>query len=51
MIPDICRDDFRPRRDMLGGILKVGVPVAVQDGFIQIAFIVVTVFANRRGVK
>ena len=51
MIPDICRDDFRPRRDMLGGILKVGVPVAVQDGFIQIAFIVVTVFANRRGLS
>lgn len=36
---------------MLGGILKVGVPVAVQDGFIQIAFIVVTVFANRRGLS
>lgn len=29
----------------------MGVPVAIQDGFIQIAFIVITVFANRRGLN
>lgn len=31
-------------------MLKVGFPVAVQDGFIQIAFIIVTIFANKRGL-
>ena len=28
----------------------MGVPVALQDGFIQISFIVITVFANKRGL-
>lgn len=51
MIPGLCRADFRPEKRILGGILKVGVPVAIQDGFIQIAFIVITVFANRRGLN
>lgn len=35
----------------MGQILKVGIPVALQDGFIQIAFIVITVIANRRGLN
>lgn len=32
-------------------ILKVGVPVALQDGFIQISFIIITIFANQRGLN
>lgn len=32
-------------------MLKIGIPVALQDGFIQIAFIVITVIANRRGLN
>jgi len=51
MIPGICAADFIPGREMLGSILKVGLPVAAQDGFIQVAFIVITVFANRRGLN
>lgn len=51
MIPGIRRSDFRPQRTMLGNILKIGFPVAVQDGFIQIAFLIVTIFANRRGLN
>ena len=43
--------DFKPKRSVMGKILKIGVPVAVQDGFIQIAFIVITVIANRRGLN
>ena len=35
----------------MGQILKIGIPVALQDGFIQIAFIVITVIANRRGLN
>ena len=34
----------------MGELLKVGVPVAVQDGCIQVAFIVITVIANHRGL-
>lgn len=33
-----------------GEILKIGLPVAVQDGFIQISFLVITIIANSRGV-
>ncbi len=51
MIPGLGRTDFRPKKEVLGNILRVGVPVAIQDGFIQIAFIVITVFANRRGLN
>ena len=42
--------DFRPQRDVVRGIVKIGVPVAVQDGFIQISFIIITVIANHRGL-
>lgn len=31
-------------------ILKVGVPVCLQDGFIQVSFVVITIFANQRGL-
>ena len=41
---------FRPNRSVMGQILKIGVPVAFQDGLIQIAFIVITVIANHRGL-
>jgi putative MATE family efflux protein len=46
----VKKTDFRPDRTVLGAILRVGVPVAVQDGFVQIGFLVITVIANRRGV-
>ena len=32
-------------------ILDVGFPVALQDGFIQVSFLLITVIANMRGVK
>ena len=35
------RESFRPRRDVMGPILRVGVPVTLQDGFIQISFILI----------
>ncbi len=43
--------DFKPYRRLSSGLLKIFVPVALQDGFIQIAFIVITVFANERGLN
>ena len=44
------RQDFIPRRKVMGELLKVGVPVAVQDGCIQVAFMIITVIANHRGI-
>ena len=44
------KEDFRPSSKLMGAILRIGGPVAVQDGCIQIAFIVITVIANRRGL-
>ena len=46
----LTRASFRPRRDVMWRLLSIGVPIALQDGFIQIAFIVITVIANRRGL-
>lgn len=42
--------DFRLERSVLSDLLLVGIPIAVQDGFIQISFLVITAIANNRGV-
>ena len=47
----LCKNDFHPRKSVMGQLLQIGVPVALQDGFIQIAFIVITIIANRRGLS
>ena len=44
------KSDFKPRRAVMGKILKIGVPIALQDGFIQVSFIIITIIANRRGL-
>ena len=41
---------FKPKRPVLGNLLKIGVPIAVQDGLIQVAFLLITIIANRRGL-
>ena len=51
MIPGISYKDFKIKKSVLADILKVGVPISIQDGFIQISFIIITVFANLRGVN
>ena len=45
------KDDLRPLHPVMGKILKIGVPIAIQDGLIQIAFIVITVIVNHRGLN
>lgn len=45
------KDDLRSLRPVMGKILKIGVPIAIQDGLIQIAFIVITVIVNHRGLN
>ncbi len=46
----ISKSDLAPDRKILSDVLKVGVPIALQDGFIQISFLVITAIANGRGV-
>ncbi len=45
------KSDWNPRREAMGRILKIGIPIALQDGLIQIAFLIITVIANRRGLS
>lgn len=40
--------DLVPDKAVLGRILRIGFPIAMQDGLIQIAFIIITVIANWR---
>ena len=46
----LTRADFKPDRAVMGKLMRIGVPVALQDGFIQIAFLFITVIANQRGL-
>lgn len=47
----LSRKDFSPQSSVIRQIMRVGLPVSLQDGFIQIAFLVITVIANRRGLS
>lgn len=46
----VDKSHFKPKKPVLGNILKIGVPIAVQDGLIQVAFVAITIIANRRGL-
>lgn len=46
----INRADLKPQREVMSKLLNVGVPVALQDGFVQIGFVVIMIIANQRGV-
>ena len=35
----------------MGKILGIGIPIAFQDGLIQVAFIIITIIANQRGLN
>lgn len=48
---NVSREDLYPRKDVMTDILKIGIPISVQDGFIQIGFIVITIIANGRGLN
>ena len=46
----VKKSDFRPSGAVMGKLLKIGIPIACQDGLIQVAFIIITIIANRRGL-
>lgn len=42
---------LRPKKQLMNSMLNIGFPVALQDGLIQVSFLVITVIANMRGVE
>lgn len=46
----VQKEDFRFCKPVMTEILKVGLPIACQDGLIQVSFLVITAIANQRGV-
>lgn len=47
----ITRADWVPQRDIMGKLLKIGVPVALQDGFVQVGFVIILIIANQRALN
>lgn len=47
----LVREDFKPKKDVMQKILSIGVPVALQDGLIQISFLIITIIVNQRGLS
>lgn len=47
----IGKGDFIPSHPVMRKILSIGIPIALQDGLIQVAFIEITIIANRRGLN
>ena len=45
------KENLKPRRKIMGKIVRVGVPISLQDGLIQVAFIAITIIANQRGLN
>lgn len=47
----LTKESFRIKKQTIGDVLKIGVPISLQDGFIQISFIIITIIANQRGLN
>lgn len=47
----LTKDSFKIDRDVIKNMLGVGVPIAAQDGIIQISFLVITALADSYGVQ
>ena len=46
----LSREDFRPNLQAMMQLMGIGIPVALQEGLIQVSFLVITTIANSRGV-
>ena len=49
--PDAFRKSVRPDSENAGRIIRIGLPIALQEGMIQVSFLVITMIANSRGVE
>ena len=43
--------NLKPNKSTMSELLKIGLPIAFQDGLIQISFIIISIIANRRGIN
>lgn len=43
--------DLKPKAKTMRDILNIGIPISLQDGFIQISFIIITIIVNQRGLN
>lgn len=48
---DAFPKSLQPNGEDAGNILRIGVPIALQEGLIQVSFLVITMIANSRGVE
>ena len=46
----VSKKHFKPEKETMFALLRTGIPIALQDGLIQIAFLIITVIANKRGL-
>ncbi|MCR5763706.1 MAG: MATE family efflux transporter [Treponema sp.] len=46
----LSKKDFSFAGSHYSQMMSIGLPIAAQDGFIQVSFLLITVIANRRGV-
>ena len=47
----VTKSDLVPDKEIISGLIRTGLPIACQDGFIQVSFLVITAIANSRGVE
>ena len=47
----LTKTDFKPNSQIMKKIVSIGIPIAFQDGLIQISFLLITIIANRRGLN
>lgn len=47
----VSKKELRPDKKVMSSVLNIGIPIALQDGFIQVSFIVITIIANSRGLE
>lgn len=47
----IKKENLHLHKPVIADIFKIGFPICIQDGLIQISFIIITVIANSRGVN
>lgn len=46
----ILKRDLKPDSSIIRRLVQIGVPISLQDGLIQVSFIIITIIANGRGV-
>ena len=47
----LTMEDFRPDKSVVAKIMRIGLPIAIQEGLVEVSFLVITIIANRRGVE